>query len=484
MKNRSVIIRMADPETELLRSIIFRRYPTHEWAAFARFGWRETPEALVLTLAGVVPPQAGDLNEEVGHVAIDEAYTLRVALAAEHHTLAVGIIHSHPEDCAPIASPTDDDMDRYYARYFPDFAPGRPYVSLIAAIINGELALSGRVWWRGAWLLVEQFCVECTQVQTWFGKHFRPLDTVGRERTARLSAAFGQEAAGLLRRSTVAIIGAGGTGSAAIEVLARAGVGRLIVVDPDSLTQSNLERVHGSTPSDAVRKRTKVALACEHIKAIDETCEVVGLVGSLPQEEVIDAVVTADVLLGCTDQQHSRLAISDLAVRYLLPAIDCGVALEGADGNVTGQIIQLVRYLAADPCVVCRDMTTPQRVAEELVSADERERRQAASQEALLRGENPNPYWHGAPQLNTVGYLTTAAGALAAGYAIGWLTGRFNPPFSRLQMNLVGPFLDVTDDPTVARLHCACRRARGMADQGTADVYVSAPTHWPPVRKL
>jgi hypothetical protein len=41
--------------------------------------------------------------------------------------------------------------------------------------------------------------------------------------------------------------------------------------------------------------------------------------------------------------------------------------------------------------------------------------------------------------------LTTAAGALAAGYAIGWLTDRFPPPFSTLQMNLVTSYLDVID---------------------------------------
>ena len=38
-------------------------------------------------------------------------------------------------------------------------------------------------------------------------------------------------------------------------------------------------------------------------------------------------------------------------------------------------------------------------------------------------------------------------GAMLAGYAIGWLTGRFDPPFERLQMNFVAPFLDVTDLP-------------------------------------
>src|SRR5207302_699806 len=125
---------------------------------------------------------------------------------------------------------------------------------------------------------------------------FRP-----RERASRLSAAFGSEAEERLRNSTVAVIGAGGTGSAVIEVLARAGAGHLIIVDPDCLESSNLERVHGSTPGHARAGISKAALAKQHVEAIDPMCQVRAIVGALPQPEVMDAIVHADVALGCTD---------------------------------------------------------------------------------------------------------------------------------------------------------------------------------------
>ena len=192
----------------------------------------------------------------------------------------------------------------------------------------------------------------------------------------------------------------------------------------------------------------------------------------------------ADVALGCTDQHHSRLALSDLAFRYLVPAIDCGVRLEGQDGRVTGQVIQLVRFLAADACALCRDMTDFRRVGQELLSEAERQQRRAAAAAAAERGEDPDPYWKDMPQLNTVGYLTSAAGALAAGYAIGWLAGRFDPPFKRVQVNFVGRFLDVADDDRDARSDCSCRRARGWADQGVADALISAPDHWVRAKEL
>ena len=60
----------------------------------------------------------------------------------------------------------------------------------------------------------------------------------------------------------------------------------------------------------------------------------------------------------------------------------------------------------------------------------------------------------------------------------------YQPHFSRLQMNLVAPYLDVTDDEQTPRPQCACRRIRGWADQAAADALITAPDHWPPVRRV
>jgi hypothetical protein len=114
------------------------------------------------------------------------------------------------------------------------------------------------------------------------------------------------------------------------------------------------------------------------------------------------------------------------------------------------------------------NMVNPQRVAEELMSSEERTWHEQEAQQASEKGENPNPYWSGLPQLNTVGYLTGTAGALAAGFAIGWITGRFDPPFERLQMNLVAKLFDVQEVDQTPRDFCACRRVRGWADQSLA----------------
>jgi hypothetical protein len=129
-------------------------------------------------------------------------------------------------------------------------------------------------------------------------------------------------------------------------------------------------------------------------------------------------------------------------------------------------------------------MIVPELLKQELMSNEEKAQRIAAAQRAKDQGQDWSQYWRDQPQLNTVGYMTTAVGALVAGYAVGWITGRFDPPFERLQMNLVAPFLDVTDSSDETRPECTCGRMRGMADQAAADALISVPSHWPPARRV
>lgn len=481
----TVLLRVADPEFAELLRLVTRRYPRREWASFARFGWRETPTGLVVTLAALDPPQRGDLDEAAPDVKVGHSYMRRVALAAERHPLAVGLVHSHPQGVAPRPSPVDEKMNAYLAGYLADFAPRRPFVSLILSEAFGEIAVSGRVHHAGAWSEVGRVAAERRpHALAWPGGRPPAPPPIPPERVARLTSAFGREAYQRLHRSTVALIGAGGTGSAAIPILARAGVGRLIVVDSDHASESNLERLHGSTPADAAGAVAKAVIAKRHVATMAPDVVVEAWIGRLPQPDVVNAVLGADVLMGCTDQHSSRLAVADIARRFLIPAIDCGGLIEGRDGIVSGQIVQLVRLLAADPCPACRGMISATRLRQELASPDERASAQAEAVEAIARGERPDPIATSIPQIDTVGYITTTAGTLAAGFVIGWLTGRFDPAFERLQLDLVAECLGAVDRPQARRPDCICGRVRGFADQAADTAPVVPPAHWPPERRV
>ena len=62
------------------------------------------------------------------------------------------------------------------------------------------------------------------------------------EFTQRTSYLLGTDGVDRLARAAVAVFGIGGVGSYAVEALARAGIGRLVLIDPDRVTASNRNR--------------------------------------------------------------------------------------------------------------------------------------------------------------------------------------------------------------------------------------------------
>jgi molybdopterin/thiamine biosynthesis adenylyltransferase len=479
-----VLLRMAAPDLNiLLEAATSPDRKVAEWGCLARFGWREMPDRLLLTLASLDPPQHWEMTATYKSVSLHAPYMRRCALAAETHGLAVGVIHIHPPGVAPAPSADDDELARYLAEYFKDFTLGRPFASLILSAMEGEIAVSGQVLHADRWLDIDRVAAERRpDVVAWMQGRKPPPSPIPPARVARLTSAFGREAFQRLQRSTVALIGAGGTGSAAIPILARAGVGRLIIVDGDHVSESNLERLHGSRPSDAANWAAKVAVAKRSVAEYAPDVSVEAIIGRLPQKEVLDAVLSADVIMGCTDQHSSRLTVADVAARYLIPAIDCGGLIEGNDGVVTGQLVQIVRFLADDPCPRCRGMISETRLQQEMLPTSERAQPAEQAAMAVAQGERADPILTAVPQIDTVGYITTTSGTIAAGFVIGWLTGRFFPRFERLQLDLVMDSLGAVDRPQLRRAGCSCGMVRGHADQAKEYAPIAPPPHWPPVK--
>jgi len=204
------------------------------------------------------------------------------------------------------------------------------------------------------------------------------------------------------------------------------------------------------------------------------------VVGDIVQDLARDSALTADLLLSCSDTTHSRAAVSELAYRYLLPAIDVGVLLDGAAGNVEAEVVQVTVYAPGLPCAYCRDLIDPWRVAVELMDEEERARRSQQAREAEERGDRGGAYWQELPQLHTVGHLTTLAGSLAAAYATGWLTNRFGPPANFFQFDILARDLAPVTVEVDQKVRCPCNEVVGYADQGGHRSVIGTPGHWAP----
>jgi hypothetical protein len=256
-------LRILKSDREKLDRLIFQRYPAKEWGSFFRFGFRRTPWGLAASFVSTEPPKPGDLDRQSPLTVFRSRYILRAHHIVEDSNMAAGVIHSHPQGFDTFPSPSDDDMDDYYSKELERYGKGQPYMSIISARDrDGGFYLTGRVYDNGEWYpvtdlltvgdeLEHDFCQVRQQTSEAELDIAEEKQTAGAESfTARLEALLGKAASKRLSRSTVGVLGCSGTGSPAVHVLARAGVGRFILVDPQMLSHSNVERVHGSRFDD------------------------------------------------------------------------------------------------------------------------------------------------------------------------------------------------------------------------------------------
>lgn len=163
------------------------------------------------------------------------------------------------------------------------------------------------------------------------------------ERTAQ---AFGAGTTAALARLSVAVVGASGTGSPLVEMLARLGVGEVILVDPDFVEERNLNRIFNATRGDIGRSKVEVLAAA--VRGMGLGTRVVPIPSTLFDADAIRRVVAADVLFGCVDSVDGRDLMNRLATYYTLPYFDVGVRLDAdGQGGVDG-VHGTVHYLQPD----------------------------------------------------------------------------------------------------------------------------------------
>ena len=111
-----------------------------------------------------------------------------------------------------------------------------------------------------------------------------------------------------LSKARVLLIGAGGLGSPAALYLAAAGVGRLRIVDPDSVSLDNLQRQILFRTDDVGRPKTEAAQAA--LQALDPAIDVEIIEGRADDSSLPDLLDDVDVVLDGCDDFQTRPAIN------------------------------------------------------------------------------------------------------------------------------------------------------------------------------
>jgi hypothetical protein len=137
----------------------------------------------------------------------------------------------------------------------------------------------------------------------------------------------------------VAIVGLGGGGSHLTQQLAHLGIRNFLLIDPDRVEESNLNRLIGGTSKDAVRRSRKTLVAKKLIVGINPTANVEPV--HKKWQECHQLLRGCDVVFGSLDTYRDRYELEITARRYHIPYIDLGmdVCAVGDEFSVSGQVI-------------------------------------------------------------------------------------------------------------------------------------------------
>lgn len=226
------------------------------------------------------------------------------------------------------------------------------------------------------------------------------------KRTARL---IGDEAVNKLRRSCVAVFGLGGVGGFATEALARAGIGTLMLVDCDTVSESNINRQIIALHSTV--GQAKAELMAARARDIDPGARIMPFVlryGEDTAEQI--PLEQCDYIVDAIDSVSAKLLLAENAKRLSKPIISC----MGTGNKLDASAFRITDITQTSVCPLARVMRR------ELRKRGIEHLRVLYSQEIPAKPEND-------PRVPaSISFVPSVAGLMLAGEVIKELVGLKN----------------------------------------------------------
>jgi hypothetical protein len=261
---------------------------------------------------------------------------------ASRDDLAILKVHSHPGGY-PYFSSIDDESDSdLFNSVFGWTDSAFPHASAI--MLPGGRMFGRAILPDGAFQPLDSILVPGDDLHFWMTEGGSAPPSFA-QRHAQL---FGSETIRRLRQLSIAVVGCSGTGSPVIEQLARLGVGRMVLVDPDRVEEKNLNRILNASREDAYLKRPKVEVMARAIAAMGFGTELDIFSEDLATPRAVKAVAGCDVVFGCVDGVEGRHLLNRLAAYYVLPYFDVGVRLVANGVGGIDEACGAVHYVRPD----------------------------------------------------------------------------------------------------------------------------------------
>ena len=308
-------------------------------------------------LTEVVLPDNRDRDLH-GNVTVQGGYLNRVLDRALKERSGVAVLHSHPGPGWQSLSTMDDGTERNIVV---------PFVRETGLPLLGLTIGSDGVWSARFWPELEHgraTPVQCTDVRRvgprhtgadWAPDGYPP--NARRPSLVRTVDSWGIKAQERLARTQICLVGAGSVGSIVLESLARTGFEEITIIDPDSVEESNLDRLTYADRHCLGLRKAQVAAAYARRIATARRPVIRPVPLSIRTEKAYRLAADADVIVCCVDNAEAREVLNHIAYANCLPLIDGGVLVESRERLLSAK--WSVHLVGPDMrCLRCRDQYT------------------------------------------------------------------------------------------------------------------------------
>jgi len=307
----------------------------------------------------------------IGYRALHPTFIHRLITRARDQRLAYLAVHNHESDRSVGFSQIDmESHERGYPALL-QISRGMP----VGGVVFGHRSMQVDVWIAGGPRLeLDEATVVGSTVQRLTPSPRRSGARHSPEPFERQVRMFGEDGQRELGRCQVGILGLGGIGSLVAEYLARLGVGRFQLVDPDTVELSNLSRIVGASSSDAAQKRLKVDVAERLIREANPTAHVETIADDLAKDSVARRLVENDYLFLAADSMRARLVFNAIVHQYLIPGVQLGSKVRVDEGGKIIDVLSLNRPVRpGQGCLWCNQLIDSTALATEAKTDAERE---------------------------------------------------------------------------------------------------------------
>lgn len=333
------------------------------------------PSRPALIVNSILSPEDDELTEQRHDGLVFSSRYLRRALMKVREENLAGFltVHTHPFSDTKVGfSLYDDENDPQLMSNLYELQPE----GVFGSIVLGKRAAAGRLWQYPEIVptMLDELVIVGEQIQ-WL-----PLDGAPpppppepEEIFDRSLALTGHGALARFSKMRIGVIGASGTGSLVLELLVRAGVGEIVIVEFDHFDTGNLNRVLHSRRRDVKNKVGKARRLAEALNEIEMPTRIIVIEGGdVRREECALELRGCDLIFGCVDNRDwPRLVLTEVSYQYLIPYIDLGTEIGAGVRSLDAR----VSYVASGrPCLLCSGMVSLERVSLEGLESEERAR--------------------------------------------------------------------------------------------------------------